>query len=107
MGSRETRPDPRPRPDPSTRRPTERPEKMTFTKWLDTMISEKGINLDRMFSVEGPSGPNHMTLAIVVEAIKGAAAHEQTGIKKMLIKLDFLNQPIAPYFEHLARAIAR
>ena len=48
-----------------------------FSTWLDTMLDEKGIDLDRVHEIEGPSGANFIPLACVVEAIKGAGAGEQ------------------------------
>ena len=79
---------------------------MTFTKWLDTFIQEKGIDLEESFTVEGPSGTNHMQLVHVVAAIQGAPAHEQAGIKSMIAKIDFRNGDVRHYFKHLAQAIA-
>lgn len=79
---------------------------MTFTKWLDTLVSEKNLDTDQMFLVAGPSGENHIPLAIVLDAIKSAPAHEQAGIKNMLVKIDFRNGDVCHYFKHLAQAIA-
>lgn len=79
---------------------------MTFTRWLDTFLAEKGIDLDRTFTVNGPSGPNHMAYANVVEAIKQAPAHEQAGIKSMIVRIDFKNGDVRHYLRHLAQAIA-
>lgn len=79
---------------------------MKFANWLDTLIEEKGIDLEQGFSVEGPSGENHMSYQNVVDAIKGASANEQAGIKNMLVRIDFANGDIRHYFRHLAQAIA-
>jgi len=79
---------------------------MKFANWLDTLIEEKGIDLEQGFSVEGPSGENHMAYQNVVDAIKGASANEQAGIKNMLVRIDFANGDIRHYFRHLAQAIA-
>lgn len=79
---------------------------MTFTKWLDTLIEEKNIDPTQGFTVEGPSGENHMTYENVIDAIKGASANEQNGIKNMLVRIDFANGDIRHYFRHLAQAIA-
>lgn len=77
-----------------------------FTVWFDRFLSEKGIDLDRTLEVEGPSGLNLIPVECLVDAIKSAPAHEQTGIKHTVVKLDFLNQDVMGYFNHLARAIA-
>jgi hypothetical protein len=78
----------------------------SFSKWLDVLVEEKGIDPEQVLEVPGPSGPNMIPVACLMDAMKGAAPNEQAGIKQMLVKLDFLNQPIVPYFAHLAKAIA-
>ncbi len=77
-----------------------------FSKWLNTFLSEKGIDLEEVLEVEGPSGANHMPIACLVEAMVAAPKHEQAGIKTMCVKIDFVNAPVRPYLLHLARAIA-
>lgn len=80
---------------------------MSFNTWLDTFISEKNINLDEAFEVEGPNyGTNYMVIENVVDVIKETSSHEQSEIKNQLIKLDSYNQPIEPFLKHLAQAIA-
>lgn len=78
-----------------------------FIKWLDLFIKEKGIDLEQGFTVEGPSGTNHMTYGIVIEHMKIAPQNEQKQIKDALVKLDFKNSKIEPFLKHLAQAIAR
>ena len=79
---------------------------MTFTKWLDTFLAEKNIDLGMTLTVEGPSGPNHMEVAHVVAAIKSANATEQAGIKTTMVKIDFANGDVMHFIKHLAKAIA-
>lgn len=79
---------------------------MTFNKWLDTLIEEKGIDTEQLFEVEGASGLNIIPLGCVVEAIKATCKQEQAAIKAMLVKIDFVNGDIVDYFKHLAQAIA-
>jgi len=79
---------------------------MNFTTWLDTFNSEKGIDLEQRFDVEGPSGTNSMEYAHVVDAIKQAPAHEQAGIKNTIVKIDFANGDVRHFYRHLAQAIA-
>ena len=80
---------------------------MSFNNWLDTFISEKNINLDESFEVEGPNyGTNYMRIINVIHAIKETSCDEQSAIKNQLVKLDFYNQPIEPFIKHLAQAIA-
>ena len=78
----------------------------TFNKWFDTFIAEKGIDLEQVFTIEGPSGPNHMTYQNVVDVIKQAPPHEKVGIKDTLVMIDFRNGDVLDYFRHLAQAIA-
>ena len=79
---------------------------MTFTKWLETFITEKGLDLEMRFNVEGASGNNSIPLGCVVEAMKSAPAREQSAIKDMIVKIDFRNGDVAHYFGHLAQALA-
>ncbi len=79
---------------------------MNFNTWLDTFISEKGLDLDTAFTVYGPSGPNHLTAQTVVDHMKIAPTHEQAAIKTMIVKIDFVNGDVLRFFRHLARAIA-
>lgn len=79
---------------------------MTFKKWFETFISEKGLELDRGFTVEGPSGPNHMTYQNIYDLILQTGAQEQAQIKNMLVKIDFHNGSVEHYFQHLAQAVA-
>jgi hypothetical protein len=79
---------------------------MTFDTWIDTFISEKGLDLEHTFEVPGPSGVNIMPLAVVVDAMKQAPEGEQTAIRDKVVVLDFHNAPILPFFEHLAGALA-
>lgn len=78
-----------------------------FNRWLDTFLEEKSIDLDEVFEVEGPSGPNHMPYRVVTATIKVAPRHEQNAIKTMLVKIDFANADVRRYLRHLGQAIAR
>ena len=79
---------------------------MNFKNWLLTFIDEKGIDLEDTFTVEGPSGPNHIPLGCLVDAMIQAPTQEQHGIKDMIVKIDFRNGEVMHYFQHLAHAIA-
>lgn len=79
---------------------------MTFTKWLETFVSEKNLDTEQVFQVAGKSGTNHIPLGCVLDAIKSAPSHEQAGIKSMIVKIDFRNGDVCHYFKHLAQAIA-
>lgn len=79
---------------------------MTFAKWLDTFLEEKGIDLEQGFEVEGPSGVNYMTVETVVIAMKSANANEQNGIKTVFVRIDFANGDVLDFIKHLGKAIA-
>ena len=79
---------------------------MTFTRWLDTFTTEKGIDIEQILTVKGASGENMIPVGCVIEAIKSTSVREQNAIKTMLVKIDFHNAPVLPYFAHLAQAIA-
>ena len=79
---------------------------MKFSKWLDTLVEEKEIDVETVFNVDGKSGTNHIPLACVIDAIKQTSTQEQMKIKDMLVRIDFVNGNIIDYFRHLAKAIA-
>jgi hypothetical protein len=80
---------------------------MKFAKYIEVFLSEKGIESEELMEVEGPSGRlNMIPVGCLVEAMKSAPAHEQAGIKKMLVLIDFKNGNVRHYLKHLAQAIA-
>lgn len=80
---------------------------MAFCGWLNTFLSEKGVDLTDSFEVEGSVyGVNLMTYENVVEAMSVAPAAEQRAIKTMFVKIDFVNGDVRRYLRHLAQAIA-
>lgn len=78
---------------------------MTFTKWLDTLIEEKDIDIESTFEIDTPDNWHLMPYGCVIEAIKSAPAHEQSSIKTMLVKIDFGGGDIKHYLRHLAQAL--
>lgn len=81
--------------------------KTAFSKWLDTMMDEKGLDLEQTFEFNDARGEyNLMAYGVVIEAIHGAPAHEQAAIKTMLVKIDFVNGDIKHYLRHLGLALA-
>ena len=83
---------------------------MTFAKWIDTLVDEKGIDREERIEVEGPSGLNSIPVACLLDAMKQAPKSEQAGIKRMIVRIDFVApgpKPILDYFRHLAQAIAQ
>ena len=80
---------------------------MKFTKWLDTFISEKEIDLNKTFEKIGPeTGWNLIPVGVVIEHMKIAHPSEQAAIKNVLVKIDFMNGDVYHFLDHLAGAIA-
>lgn len=81
---------------------------MTFNRWLDTFISEKDLDMDHVFEVEGPVwGLHSIPLQVVVEHMKVAPAQEQAVIKTTIVKIDFRNGDVMHFFEHCAKALVK
>ena len=77
-----------------------------FNNWIDTLVEEKGIDLEECFEVEGPSGTNVIPYGVIVEHMKIAPTSEQRKIKDVLVMIDFKNGDILHFFRHLGQAIA-
>lgn len=82
-------------------------KQIEIMKYFRTFLEEKGISLDTPIEVEGASGTNFMNVEVVLEHIEIAPKREQEAIRNMLIKIDFHNAPVVPFFKHLAKALAR
>jgi hypothetical protein len=80
---------------------------MNFTNWIDTFVSEKGIDLEERFEVEGPMGTNSIPYGCVVEAIKQTQGAERDAIKTTIVKIDFCNGDVKHFFRHLGQALAQ
>jgi len=74
--------------------------------WIDRFVSEKELDTEHVFEIEGESGPNFIPLAVVIEHIKIATRQEQVQIKNVLVKIDFANGDPMHFFNYLAQAIA-
>lgn len=79
---------------------------MSFAHWIDTLVDEKGYDLDHRFEVPGPTAVNSIPLGSVIEACKQTSGQEQDAIKQNLIQLDFRGANLLHYFQHLAGALA-
>lgn len=77
-----------------------------FNTWLDTFISEKEIDTEKVLEVVGNSGINYIPVGVLIEHIKIAPKNEQERIKEIIVKLDFYNASIIDFFKHLAGAVA-
>lgn len=80
----------------------------SFNKWLDTLIEEKGIDLEEIIEVEGPEyGTNFIPVGVVVEHIKTTSPEEKEKIKNVIVLIDFKNGDVVHFLKHLAGALAR
>lgn len=79
---------------------------MTFKNWLNTFISEKGLDLEHVFEVKGVVwGVHNIPLGVVVEHMYQASPKEQAAIKDMVVRIDFRNGDVMDFFKHLAKAV--
>lgn len=81
---------------------------MNFKKWLETLLEEKGIDLELPLEIEsnGPFGNNYIPVQVIVDQMKTAPAHEQSKMKDILVKIDFANGDILHFISHLGKALA-
>lgn len=79
---------------------------MTFEKWLDTFVAEKGIDLEATFQFDNDDGFNIMPYGVVVEAIKTTTGSERASIKNTIVKIDFANGDVLHFFRFLGRGLA-
>tara|TARA_B100001093_G_C26429683_1_gene843449 strand:+ start:120 stop:365 length:246 start_codon:yes stop_codon:yes gene_type:complete len=80
---------------------------MTFDKWIDTLIEEKGLDLEYMFEVNGPVyGMNMIPLEAVVEQIKVFHPDTKKMTKNRLVEIDFKNGDIMHFFKYIAKKMA-
>ena len=74
---------------------------MTFNTWLDTFVSEKGIDLNDMFEIETAENTHFIDYAQIVAWAKLAPASEQAEIKTQIVKIDFVNGDVLHFFRYL------
>lgn len=61
---------------------------------------------EQILEVEGVSGTNWIPVGVLVDAMKATTTTEQAAIKRMIVRIDFVNGDVLHYFRHLAKAIA-
>ena len=77
-----------------------------FKSWLNRFVDEKGLDREEMIVVDGPSGENIMNLGVVLEHMLIAPDREQSAVRDMIVRIDFVNGNVMHYFKHLAKALA-
>jgi len=91
-----------------SKRKSKKSEPNAFCQWLDTFVSEKGIDIEQVIEVEGPNwGTNSIPVGVVIEHMKITTDAEQAQIKDILVKIDFRNGDVMHFIKHLAKAIAK
>ncbi len=75
--------------------------------YISRLVSEKGLNLEEVITVEGNSGTNFIPLGVVIEHIHICNDSEYKQIRNTLTKIDFHNGDVMHFFTYLAKAIAR
>lgn len=75
-----------------------------FQKWFETFLNEKDLEPES-WEIEYNGEMNFIDSEVVIEAILNCSKEEQAGIKNMIVRLDFVNAPIMPYFKHLATGL--
>ena len=78
---------------------------MRFEKWLDTFIEEKRLNLDEVIEVNDGENLHIFDLRRIVDELKVCPKFIRDKVKRAIVRLDFCNAPIMPYFEHLAKSL--
>jgi len=85
---------------------TSNKEVTEFARWLDTFISEKGLDMDTLFYVDEKFGiSNVIPFTALIENIKGGSPQLQAQIKITLVKIDYVNGNVMDVFKHLAQGI--
>ncbi len=76
-----------------------------FTKWFNAFLEEKDWQ-HHEWEITGADGQmNYINSEVVIEAVLNCSDREQTGIKDMMVKIDFNNGDFMDYFKHLAAAL--
>lgn len=79
---------------------------MTFDKWLDVFVAEKGLDTEVVFEVEGDAGTNLVPLGAVVDFVKNVDAATKAKIKNTIVKIDFVNGDVLDFFKFMAKGMA-
>ena len=81
---------------------------MKFEKWLDTLVEEKGLDLEHTFEHKGPVyGWNMIPLGCVIDQIKAFHPQTQQMTKKRLVEIDFKNGDVMHFFDYIAKKMAQ
>ena len=77
-------------------------------KYFRTLLNEKGINLETVLEVEGPTwGVNMIPVAVVLEFMENADRGVQVKMRNTLTKIDFMNGDCMDFIKYVAKFIAK
>ena len=79
---------------------------MTDQEYFDRFFEEKELPLES-WTIERDDWVHINDSDAVIEAIKMAPAHEQSGIREVLVRIDFVNGDVMPFLEHLANGLVQ
>ena len=80
---------------------------MSFKTWIETMMEEKGVDLEQHFEFTVDGTPNIMPYGVVVEAAIAASPAEQKQIKDKLVFIDFKNGDVRHFLRFLGECMAK
>lgn len=74
-------------------------------EYLKNFFDEKEISY-KSWNIETVNGVHFIDSDVVIEAIKGAPYSEKHAVSKMLMEIDYYNQPVEPCLLQLAKGLA-
>ena len=76
-----------------------------FDKWFETFLEEKNLPYESWEIIDKNDTTHFIDSDVVIEAMKSASPDEKVSIKKIIIKIDFMNGDVNHFFKHLAAGI--
>jgi len=75
-----------------------------MTRYLTTLITEKGRDVEDTINIDGHIG---LTYKMLIDFIAGMPDSMIKDIRKMLVKIDFLNGDVFHYLTYLAKGMVK
>ena len=83
--------------------------KMRFNKWIDTLLEEKGIDVEESLTVFKGGDKNaesrELTVGFIVEHIKVTGAETPAMVKNALVRIDFANGDVRDFLAHIGASL--
>lgn len=77
----------------------------TFNNWFQAFLEEKDLPYASWELTDNEGVTNFIDSDVVIESIKNTSTTEQSKIKDILVKIDFMNGDVNHFFQHLASAL--